>query len=509
MGGAGEPAVGNQGHRVAQALADQRAGYRQHFPHAGTALGALVADDDDVALVNLAALDGLEGGFFLFEYPGGTLIDLFLVAGHLDDRAIGGQVAAQDGQAARGTAGIIGPVDYCLVVDGGHIGHVLGQGPAGNGHGVAVEQAGLQHSLGHQGNAAVAVQVGHNIAPAGAHVGNVGSAAADAVEVVQAQLNPRFVGDGHQVQDGVGGAAHGQHHGDGVFEGLASHNVPGPYILLQQAQKSASGLAGFIHLARVDGGNGCVAGQRHAHDFDGGGHGVGGKQAGAGTLAGAGHALQGGQFLAGDAALGVGAHCLEHVLDVHVVAQVLAGHDGAAVDEDGRHVEAGDGHHAARHVLVAAGDGNQAIHALPEGDHLDGVGDDLAAHQGCLHALGAHGDAVADGDGAKFEGGAVGLAYALLGGLGKAGQVDVAGGNVAGQVGYGDEGFVQVFLGQAHGEQHGPGRGPLGSLGNVIAAMLHPGDGGGVPGSGLGGVGNGSQKGASWRIFGGWKLATL
>ena len=138
VGCAGESAVGNQGHRVAQTLTDKRPGYGQHFPHTGAALGAFIADDNDVALVYLAPLNGLEGGFFLLKNPGRALVNLFLVAGHLDDGAVGGQVAPQDGQAAGGAAGVFRLVDDRLVVNGGHIGHVLGQRLAGNGHGVAV-----------------------------------------------------------------------------------------------------------------------------------------------------------------------------------------------------------------------------------------------------------------------------------------------------------------------------------------------------------------------------------
>ena len=79
------------------------------------------------------------------------------------------------------------------------------------------------------------------------------------------------------------------------------------------------------------------------------------------------------------------------------------------------------------HVLVAAGDGYQAVHALAEGDGLDGVGDDLAADQRRLHALGAHGDTVADGDGAELERRAVALADAVLDGAGDTAEMDVAG----------------------------------------------------------------------------------
>ena len=47
-GAAGEPAVGQQQHVLAQAGALDRTGDGEHFPHPGTALGAFVADHHGV-----------------------------------------------------------------------------------------------------------------------------------------------------------------------------------------------------------------------------------------------------------------------------------------------------------------------------------------------------------------------------------------------------------------------------------------------------------------------------
>ena len=171
-------------------------------------------------------------------------------------------------------------------------------------------------------------------------------------------------------------------------------------------------------------------------------------------------------------ATGVSAHGLEDVLDVYVLAQVFAGHDGAAIDKDRRDVKTGDGHHAAGHVFVAAGDGDEGVHPLSEGNDLDGVRDDFPADQGGFHALRPHGDAVADGDSPELEGHSVGLADPFLGGIGQPVQMNVARRDVAGQVSDGHEGFVHVGGGQAHGPEHGPGRGPVWALGYLFAAML-------------------------------------
>ena len=171
-------------------------------------------------------------------------------------------------------------------------------------------------------------------------------------------------------------------------------------------------------------------------------------------------------------------------------------------------VEAGDRHHAAGHIFVAAGDGDQAVHTLAEGDQFDGVGDDFAADQGGFHSLGAHGDAVADGDGAELERYAVGGADAFLDALGEAVEVDVAGGDVAGEVGDGDEGFFHILLGDAHRHKHSAGGGALGVVGDFGAAVLVGGGGGviggrhGVISGGVGWAAPGRGAGVcQWRNY--------
>ena len=228
----------------------------------------------------------------------------------------------------------------------------------------------------------------------------------------------------------------------------------------------------MVHPAGVLSWNRGVAGQRHTQGFDGGGHGVGGEESGTGTLPGAGVTLQVVKLVQSHVTLAISPHGLEHVLDVDVLAIPLSGHDGAAVNENGRDVQPGHGHQATGHVLVASGNGNQGVHALAEGHYLDGIGDDFPADQRGFHPFGPHGYSVADGDGAKLEGRATRLADTLFGCLGEPVQVNVARCDVAGQVGYGNKGFVHVLLSEAHGPKVRPGGSPIRSLGDFLAAVL-------------------------------------
>ena len=138
--GPGESAVSDQGHIVAQSLAHDGAGHRQHLPHAGAADGAFVADNHDVARDYLLSLYRRKGILLLVEDPGRSLKYLFLVPGHLDDRSIRRQVAVYDGQAAGGTARFVHWVDHGLVFNGFHGFQVFAQGLAGDCHGVTVKQ---------------------------------------------------------------------------------------------------------------------------------------------------------------------------------------------------------------------------------------------------------------------------------------------------------------------------------------------------------------------------------
>ncbi len=70
-----------------------------------------------------------------------------------------------------------------------------------------------------------------------------------------------------------------------------------------------------------------------------------------------------------------------------------------------------------------------------------------------LHAFGAHGDAVGDGDGVELHGRAAGLADALLDGLGDLAEMEVAGADLGPGVGDADDGLVQVFFAEANTAQ--------------------------------------------------------
>src|SRR5207249_255414 len=135
-------------------------------------------------------------------------------------------------------------------------GQVLGHRLAGHGQAIAVEEAGAEQLPHDDGHPADVVEVDHHVAPGRAGVGDVRHAAADPVEVVEGEVHPGLVGDGEQVEDGVGRAAHGHRHGDGVLERLLGHDLAGPESQLEEVEDGLPGGVGEAVPAGVRGGGG-------------------------------------------------------------------------------------------------------------------------------------------------------------------------------------------------------------------------------------------------------------
>ena len=117
---AGEAPVGDQRAHRTEARALEERGRVQHLLHARPARGALVAHDDDVAGPDLALEDdrdglllGVDDARRPLEVP-----PVLGQAGALDDGALGGQVAGEDGEAAVGGERVRDVVDAA----GGRVG---------------------------------------------------------------------------------------------------------------------------------------------------------------------------------------------------------------------------------------------------------------------------------------------------------------------------------------------------------------------------------------------------
>ncbi len=100
----------------------------------------------------------------------------------------------------------------------------------------------------------------------------------------------------------------------------------------------------------------------------------------------------------------------------------------------------------------------------PADHQLDGVRDDLPAHEGALHPLVSHGFPVRDHERVELHGRAARFLERRLGNGGKVVQVDVAGRHLAPRGGDGDDGLVEVRVREADGAEHCP----VGHAGNPL-----------------------------------------
>ena len=379
----------------------------------------------DALLLAVVGL-GTQGGFKHILGAGGVL----------DDTALRGQVALEDGDAAVGALGVIEAVDDVLAADrtGKTSGlfcqngiavlveavlfqllQILAQSLAGDGHHVQ-----MQHGLDllhHAGHAACIVEVLCGPVAGGTDVQQVVCTAMHPVEGVSIDLNAELVGDGGQVHGGVGGAGDGGVHHDGVLKALLGHDILGGDALLDQLHQLLAGIVGG--LLQLRGGGGHQGGARQhqtqclGHDL----HSGGGAHEGAGTAAGAGIVLVVIQLAVGD---DTGLFPCVKLADLLQRQQLVDGAGGvadhillgqgvgfhhAAGDHDGAHVlQAADAHQHGGHRLVAAGDEHAAVVDAGVGLCLHQIHDGIPVGQGVVDAVVALCNAVAH-IGCKVAGG--------------------------------------------------------------------------------------------------------
>ena len=477
---AAEAAICDEGDFFAETHAHDGAGGPEHFAHAWAAARSFHADDDDVTGFDFAFGDGFHGVFFAVEDAGFAAEATAFLAADFADGSAWGEISVEDGEVAVFLDGVGEWADDILTFwVGFDLGEIFREGFAGDGHDLAVEEAGFEEHL-HEGeSAADADEFPHNVFSGGFEVGEDGRAGADLLEVVDGEFDAGLVGHGWEVEDGVGAAAECGDDGDGVEEGFAAEDVGGFDAALEEVHDGGTGVEAVHHFFVADGGLGGGVREGEAEGFDGAGHGVGGVHAAAGAWAGDGALFDVGEGGVGDFAAGVLADGFEDRDDVDVAAVMAAWFDGAAVDEDAGAVETGHGHDAGGHVFVAAADGDEPVEHFASGDGFDGIGDDFAGDEAVFHAFGAHGDAVRDGDGVEDDAFTAGRVDAFGGFEGELIDVDVAGSDLAPCAGDADLAFFEVCAFEADGVEHGAGGGAFRAVDQLAGELAGVGGGGG------------------------------
>ena len=290
------------------------------------------------------------------------------------------------------------------------------------------------------------------------------------------------MGDGGQVQAGIGGPAGAGHNTGRIFQALARHDIAGADVAFQQRHhRTARGLG--ILIARFIG-RGHAAGihQRKADRLGYAGHGVGGKLAATGPRRRAGHAFQHIQRLIRHLRILVPADRFEHVLHRQIARAEIFGdflhlrcfawQDRATIDKDRGHIQAHHGHHHAWQRFITARQAHNRVIAMAAHCQFYGVGNRLARGQRAAHALVAHGDTIGDSDGGKFTRCAQRLFHAHLDGLRLTVQRNVTGRRLVPAGGHTHQRLVNFFLGHAHRIVIRPMRCAFGPFGHVSAGQL-------------------------------------
>ena len=352
--------------------------------------------------------DGVDSVLLTIERTGleRSLEHLARDDGVLDNGALGGKVAVEDGDRAVGTKSLVKRTDDVLALEIPflkvttallvvavvlEILKVLAESLAGDGHDIEVKhRLDLLHDARH---ATCIVEELRRPFACGANVEQVVGATVQAIEIVGGHLDAKLAGDRGDVQQRVGGARNGTVDHNEVLEGLLGHDVARAQVVFGEPHGLTAGLARKLTQIGAGCGQQGRAGEHKAQGLGGNLHGRGGAHKGAGAAAGAGVVLGELELLAGDLAALVAGRDSAELLQGQ---QVGTGIHDTAGNDNGGDVDAAHGHEVRRQALIAAGDKDAGVERGGLGMDLDHVGDHVAAGQRVVNAVVSLGLAVAD-----------------------------------------------------------------------------------------------------------------
>ncbi|MPM41805.1 hypothetical protein SDC9_88464 [bioreactor metagenome] len=311
----------------------------------------------------------------------------------------------------------------------------------------------------------------------GVDLGNLGRGFAQLLKLLHhVHVQLRLVGDGRQVQHGVGGAAGGHGHLNAVADSRGGQNLAGGDALFAQVHDGPARLEGAAQTGGIGGGNQGAAGQGHAQRLGHAAHGVGCAVERARTAARAGGVLQRGILALGKL---VGLHhtqCLGNRGQVGFTSVKLnAAQHGAAHADDAGNIQPGGSHQHGGYDFIAGGQQHQPVQPVGLGHNLHGVADNLPGGQNIVHPLVALRHAVTGGDGPKLHGSAPACVNAVLGIFRNLVQIVMSGHHGVPCVGDSDQRLplLQFAVRIPHGLKQGPRKGAVLLTQNCLTAKFH------------------------------------
>ena len=453
-GRAREAAVGDERDILVELHTGQGRGRVEHLTHARAALGAFIADDDHIALVDLTRVDGLDGRILGVEHArrAGVHHHFGRNCRALDDTAVLGNVAPQDGDAAGLRIRMLERTDDLGILIDDAL-KVLPNRLAGRRDERQIEQVALGQLLHDGRHTACHIEFRNVVRASRRQVTDIGHLGRQFVEQFEVKRDPCLVRDGQQVQDGVGRAANGHLAGQRIAERLGRQDIARLDILFEQLHDLHAGMLGQVDAGGVHGGDSAVAGQGHADGLGQAVHGVCRVHARTRAAARARAALALLELLLGHKAGLVRADRLKGFGQRDLLAVKVAGQHGAARNQDRWDVQAGRRHEHTGHDLVAVRNEHQGVELMGLRQGLDRVRNELAGRQRILHANMAHRDAVAHANGRHDDRGAARHGDAGLDSRRDLVQVDVARDDLGVGRDDADDRALHLLIGQTAGAQ--------------------------------------------------------
>ena len=254
------------------------------------------------------------------------------------------------------------------------------------------------------GQAARLVEILHVMLPCWTELRQIRRAAADFVEERRRKLYTGLMGNGSQVKHGVRRASHAHIHRDGIFKGLARHDVTRLHIVFDEFHDDgARTFRQESARSRISRGNRAVARQPHAEDFRQTVHRVRRKKSSTGTAARTCLLFKLFHDTFVDESCGKFARRFKRLADADILSVEASREHRSAADDDRRNIQACRRHQHAGHDFVAVRNEHESVKARCHCHGLNGVGDKFAAGERILHSRMPHGNAVANTDGRKLQ----------------------------------------------------------------------------------------------------------
>ena len=128
--------------------------------------------------------------------------------------------------------------------------------------------------------------------------------------------------------------------------------------------------------------------------------------------------------------------------------------NGSPIDKDRGNIHTCHRQHGARHIFIAATNGQNTIHALAIACRFNRISDHLTAHQGIFHSFGAHRNAITHSDRAKHLRHSPCLSSRVFGTSGQSIQSHVARSDRAVAVCDPDDWLAKIIITKTNRSQH-------------------------------------------------------